>query len=63
MRWSGRPLTSAGIAAGYKGLLDGLVADDRTAAVPILETSVLMNTTASRRAVAQRTLEFALALT
>ena len=29
MRWSGRPLTSDGIAAYYEGVIDGLVADRR----------------------------------
>jgi LPPG:FO 2-phospho-L-lactate transferase len=62
MRWSGLPPNSAGVAAGYGELLDGLIADDRAASVPVLETSVLMDTIASRRAVAQRALEFALAL-
>ena len=34
MEWAGQPLTSDGIAAAYDGLIDGLVADERTAAVP-----------------------------
>jgi LPPG:FO 2-phospho-L-lactate transferase len=62
MRWSGWPLSSDGIAAGYAGLLDGLVADEPAASLPVLETSVLMDSAASRRTVAERTLEFALAL-
>lgn len=62
MRWSGRPLSSDGIAAAYDGLLDGLVADEPAASLPVLETTVLMDSAASRRTVAKRTLEFALAL-
>jgi LPPG:FO 2-phospho-L-lactate transferase len=62
MTWAGRPLTSAGIVACYEGLLDGLVADQRTDAAPVLETEVLMDTADARRELARRTLEFALAL-
>ena len=60
MRWAGHPRTSDGMRGCYGGLLDGLVADDPTdAARP-----------ANRRAdghdgpaaVAEATLEFALAL-
>ena len=29
MAWTGRPLTSDGIAAHYEGVIDGLVADER----------------------------------
>jgi LPPG:FO 2-phospho-L-lactate transferase len=62
MRWSGWPLHSDGIAAAYEGLIDGLVADQRTGAVPVLETDVLMDDDDTRRRLALRTLEFALAL-
>jgi LPPG:FO 2-phospho-L-lactate transferase len=62
MRWAGQPLTAAGIAALYEGVIDGLVADERTAAVPLLETDVLMSDQAARRRVAEETLVFALAL-
>jgi LPPG:FO 2-phospho-L-lactate transferase len=62
MRWAGRALDSDGIAAGYEGLIDGLVADERTDAVPVLETEVLMDNADARRRLALRTLEFALAL-
>jgi LPPG:FO 2-phospho-L-lactate transferase len=63
MAWAGRPLTSAGVVACYEGLLDGLVADQRTDAVPVLETDVLMDTAETRQALARRALKFALALT
>jgi LPPG:FO 2-phospho-L-lactate transferase len=62
MRWAGHPLCSDGIAAAYEGLIDGLVADQRTDSIPVLETEVLMDTADARRRLALRTLEFALAL-
>jgi LPPG:FO 2-phospho-L-lactate transferase len=62
MRWSGQPLTSAGVAGSYEGLLDGLVADEPTSSVPVLQTDVLMDTVPSRRSLAEQTLQFALAL-
>jgi LPPG:FO 2-phospho-L-lactate transferase len=60
--WAGRPHSSAGIAAYYDGLLDGLVADERTDDLPVLETDVAMPDAAARRRVARETLDFALAL-
>jgi LPPG:FO 2-phospho-L-lactate transferase len=60
--WAGAPLTSTGIATHYDGLIEGLVADERTESLPVLETDVLMDTNASRARVAAETLEFALAL-
>jgi LPPG:FO 2-phospho-L-lactate transferase len=62
MQWRGEPLTSSGIANLYEGLIDGLVADERSEHVPVLETDVLMNTPAARARVAAETLRFALAL-
>jgi LPPG:FO 2-phospho-L-lactate transferase len=62
MRAAGWPVSSDGIAAAYTGLLDGLVADQRTQELPVLETSVLMNTPEARRQVAEETLAFALGL-
>ena len=62
MAWAGHELSSAGIVAYYAGLLDGLVADERSEAVPSLETDVLMAEPAGRRRVAERTLDFSLAL-
>jgi LPPG:FO 2-phospho-L-lactate transferase len=63
MEWHGRPLSSAGIAAGYDGVIDGLVADTPTDALPVLHTDVLMDTVAARARLADKTLRFALALT
>ena len=62
LTWAGQPLTSEGIATYYDGLLDGLVADQRTDALPTLETDVSMPDAAGRRRVAQEALDFALAL-
>jgi LPPG:FO 2-phospho-L-lactate transferase len=62
MAWAGQPLTSAGIAAFYETMIDGLVADERTDALPVLETDVLMEGAAGRARLAQETLGFAQAL-
>jgi len=62
MEWTGQPLSSDGIAAVYDGLIDGLVADERAEAVPTLEIDVSLATPLERRAVAEQTLRFALAL-
>ena len=62
MAWAGQPLTSAGIAATYVDTLDGLVADERTDALPVLETDVLMDGAAGRARLAEETLRFAQAL-
>jgi LPPG:FO 2-phospho-L-lactate transferase len=63
MEWAGRPLSSAGIAAHYAGLLEGLVADERADEVPTLVTDVEMRDAAGRRRVAREVLDFAAALT
>jgi LPPG:FO 2-phospho-L-lactate transferase len=62
LEWAGQPLTSTGIASLYTPLIDGLVADQPTELVPVLETDVLMDSDAARARVAAETLEFALAL-
>jgi LPPG:FO 2-phospho-L-lactate transferase len=62
LEWAGHPRSSDGIAAYYDGLLDGLVADQRTDALPVLETDVAMPDAAARGRVARETLDFALAL-
>ena len=62
MRAAGWPLSSDGIAAAYSGLIDGLVCDERTETLPVLETDVLMDTPEARRRVAEETLAFADAL-
>ena len=62
MEWAGQALSSAGIAAHYAGLLDGLVADERADDVPTLVTDVEMGDAAGRRRVAREALAFASAL-
>ena len=60
--FGGHPLDSDGIAAGYAGLLDGLVADERAEGLPTLETDVEMAGAGGRRRLARETLAFADAL-
>ncbi len=62
MQWAGHELSSDGVAAVYAGLLDGLVADERTDATVVLETDVLMDGPDARRRLAEETLRFALTL-
>jgi LPPG:FO 2-phospho-L-lactate transferase len=62
MKWAGHPLNAGGIASYYADVLDGLVADERPEAVPVLETDVLMGDADGRRRLAARALEFAIAL-
>ena len=65
LEWAGQPATSAGVAAHYGDLLDGLVADERLPegiALPLLETDLLMADGAGRQRLARETLAFATAL-
>jgi LPPG:FO 2-phospho-L-lactate transferase len=62
MRWLGQPLDGAGLAAVYGDLLDGIVADEASAALPVHETDTLMDSAAARRRVAEETLSFGLTL-
>jgi LPPG:FO 2-phospho-L-lactate transferase len=62
MRWAGRTLDADGIATAYDGVIDGIVADQRTDRVPVLETDVLMADAGGRRRVAESALGFAEAL-
>ena len=59
MEWAGAPLDADGIAAYYDGVIDGLVADEPTDRVPVLQTEVLMADAASRAGLAAATLKFA----
>jgi LPPG:FO 2-phospho-L-lactate transferase len=59
MRWAGRPATTAAVADGYEGLIDGLVADEVVDGLPVLQTDTLMDDPAARRRVAAETLTFA----
>jgi LPPG:FO 2-phospho-L-lactate transferase len=62
MQWGGHPLSNAGIAAHYDGLIDGLVADERVPSTPTLEVDVLMGSAEAQRRLAEAALQFALAL-
>jgi LPPG:FO 2-phospho-L-lactate transferase len=62
LRWAGRTLDSDGIVDHYEGLIDALVADQRSEHVPTLETDVTLGDPEARRRVAREVLEFAAAL-
>jgi LPPG:FO 2-phospho-L-lactate transferase len=62
MRHAGHPLSADGVAALYDGIIDGLVADERTDRVPVLQTAMLMDTPQARRDLAAQTLAFAASL-
>ena len=53
------PPDSGGIASTFDGIIDGLIADERTEGIPVLETDVLMGDAAARRRVAEAVLGFA----
>ena len=63
MEFAGLPLGVEGALAAYAGVIDGLVSDDPPpqddARVPVHVTDTLMSDEASRRRVAEATLEFA----
>jgi LPPG:FO 2-phospho-L-lactate transferase len=63
LAWAGLEPSADGIAAAYEGVIDGLVADERTDRVPVLETDMLMAGAAGRRRLAEEALRFAEALT
>ena len=63
LAWAGRSQDSNGIAAHYRGLIDGLVADQRADGAPTLETGVELGDPDARRRVARAVLDFAAALT
>jgi LPPG:FO 2-phospho-L-lactate transferase len=62
MAWLGQPLSAAGVAAAYDGLLDGMVADEPVDSLPHHVTDTLMPDAAARRRVAEETLRFAAGL-
>ena len=59
MAWLGQPLSAAGVAAAYDGLLDGMVADEAVDGLPHLVCDTLMTDAAARRRLAEETLRFA----
>jgi LPPG:FO 2-phospho-L-lactate transferase len=62
LRWAQRTVDAEGVAGCYDGLLDGLVADERLAGLPTLETDTLMADADGRGRLAEATLGFARAL-
>lgn len=64
MAWAGHPLSSAGVAAAYAGIIDGLVTDEDATGlgIGVMLTDTLMSDAASRERVARETLDFALGL-
>jgi LPPG:FO 2-phospho-L-lactate transferase len=62
LEWAGRSVDAAGVAASYDGLVDGLVADERVAGLPTLETDTLMADRDGRIRLAEATLGFGRAL-
>ena len=64
LAWAGQTMDAAGIAATYRGVIDGIVTDEEDAEldVPSLVTSTLMSDAESRARVAREALDFALAL-
>ena len=62
MRWRGESLDAAGVANLYAPLLDGMVADERSAPLPTLEMDTAMDSADRRRHVAEQTLKLAVGL-
>jgi len=56
---AGIDASAAGLLQAYAGVLDGVVADEPVAGVTALELDTLMDSPQRRRAVAEKTLEFA----
>ena len=61
-RWAGLPLGAGALTAAYGDVLDGVVADEAGGGVAWLELDTLMDTPASRSALASATLEWATSL-
>jgi LPPG:FO 2-phospho-L-lactate transferase len=67
MQAIGRPSTAAGVASLYEGLLDGIICDPEDpdpppAGIRVMSCPTLMEGREGRRALAERTLEFAISL-
>lgn len=62
LAWAGHPVSATGIAAGYAGVIDGLVADAPADGVPTRRADVLMADAAGRRRLAGEALELVRAL-
>jgi LPPG:FO 2-phospho-L-lactate transferase len=59
MRWRGLPVSAAGVAAIYAGLIDGLVCDEPIDEPTSLRTDLVMDGAEGRRRLAAETLGFA----
>jgi LPPG:FO 2-phospho-L-lactate transferase len=62
MAWAGLPVSAAGTAGAYDGLLDGMVADEPFEDLPALQTDTRMDDADARRRLAEDVLRFAEAL-
>src|SRR4051794_13998667 len=62
LRWAGVAPTSEGVAALYREVIDGMVADEPVQSVVALQTDTLMSDPEARRRLAAETLEFARSL-
>jgi LPPG:FO 2-phospho-L-lactate transferase len=62
MAWAGLPVSAAGTARAYDGLLDGMVADEPFEDLPALQTDTRMDDADARRRLAEDVLRFAEAL-
>ncbi|HTW11415.1 MAG TPA: 2-phospho-L-lactate transferase CofD family protein [Solirubrobacteraceae bacterium] len=63
MRWAGVPVSAAGVARIYDGLIHGLVCDEPVAEIETLQTDMLLAEPDQRRRLAQEALAFAANLT
>lgn len=59
MAWAGLPLSAAGIATAYAGIIDGIVSDEPVAEVASLQVDTRMADAAARHRVAEDVLRFA----
>jgi LPPG:FO 2-phospho-L-lactate transferase len=62
MAWAGLPVSAAGTARAYDGLLDGMVADEPVEDLATLQTDTRMDDADARRRLAEDVLRFAEAL-
>jgi LPPG:FO 2-phospho-L-lactate transferase len=62
MRFRGVPVDANGLSELYKGLIDGVVTDEKVHALPHLETNLLMDGPAGRQRLASGSLAFAIGL-
>lgn len=62
LAWAGQPVSTAGVAAHYGDVLDGIVADEPIDSLPSLHADLLMADGAGRERLAREALAFAEAL-